>query len=63
LTGSSRAPRGCTSTIPIHTAEGGALTCSDKDLKEPIDLLRNFGITKNEDEVVMPGINGKMSEL
>jgi dTDP-4-amino-4,6-dideoxygalactose transaminase len=54
--------RSCTSTIPIHTAEGGALTCSDKNLKEPSDLLKNFG-TKDEDEVVMPGINGKMSEL
>jgi len=60
FTGSSHAPRGCTSTIPIHTAEGGALTSNDKNLKERIDLLKNFGI---KDEVVMPGINGKMSEL
>ena len=48
--------------IPIHTAGGEALTCSDKNLKEPFDLLKNFG-TKDEDEVVTPGINGKMSEL
>lgn len=60
FTGSSRAPRSCTSTIPIHPAEGGALTCNDKNLKERIDLLKNFG---TKDEVVMPGINGKMSEL
>lgn len=46
----------------FHTAEGGALTCKDTDLKRRIDLLKNFGI-KNEDEVVMPGINGKMSEM
>jgi dTDP-4-amino-4,6-dideoxygalactose transaminase len=46
----------------FHTAEGGALAVSDGDLKKRIDLLKNFGI-KNEHEVVMPGINGKMSEL
>lgn len=46
----------------FHTAEGGALTYSDKDLKPRIDLLKNFGI-KNEHEVIMPGINGKMNEL
>jgi len=46
----------------FHTAEGGALTCKDTDLKRSIDLLKNFGI-KSEDEVVMPGINGKMNEI
>ena len=46
----------------FHTAEGGALTYRDKHLKNRIDLLKNFGI-KNEDEVVMPGINGKMNEI
>jgi len=46
----------------FHTAEGGALTCKDTELKRCIDLLKNFGI-KNEDEVVMPGINGKMNEI
>ncbi|MBI5888972.1 MAG: DegT/DnrJ/EryC1/StrS family aminotransferase [Deltaproteobacteria bacterium] len=46
----------------FHTAEGGALTFKDKNLKQRIDLLKNFGI-KNEDEVAMPGINGKMNEL
>lgn len=46
----------------FHTAEGGALTCKDTDLKRCIDLLKNFGI-KNEDEVVMTGINGKMNEI
>lgn len=46
----------------FHTAEGGALTFKDKELKPRIDLLKNFGI-KNEEEVVMPGINGKMNEL
>ncbi|MCB0170100.1 MAG: DegT/DnrJ/EryC1/StrS family aminotransferase [Anaerolineae bacterium] len=45
-----------------HTAEGGALTFKDKNLKARIELLKNFGI-KNEEEVVMPGINGKMNEI
>lgn len=46
----------------FHTAEGGALTCKDTDLKRCIDLLKNFGI-KSEDEVVMASINGKMNEI
>ncbi len=46
----------------FHTAEGGALTFKDENLKKRIDLLKNFGI-KNEEEVVMPGINGKMNEI
>ncbi len=46
----------------FHTAEGGALAVNDPDLKKRIELLKNFGI-KSENEVVMPGINGKMSEL
>lgn len=46
----------------FHTAEGGALAVNDTALKERVELLKNFGI-KNEDEVVLPGINGKMSEL
>lgn len=45
-----------------HTIEGGALMHNNPHLKERIDLLKNFGI-KNEEEVVMPGINGKMNEL
>ena len=45
-----------------HTVEGGALTHGDKNLKARIDLLKNFGI-KNEEEVVMPGINGKLNEI
>jgi len=46
----------------FHTAEGGALTCNNVDLKRKIDVLKNFGI-KNEEEVVAPGINGKMNEI
>lgn len=46
----------------FHTAEGGALTFNNQELKSRIDLLKNFGI-KNEEEVMMPGINGKMNEI
>ena len=46
----------------FHTAEGGALTCSDASLKARIDDLRNFGI-HDPDAVEAIGINGKMSEL
>ena len=46
----------------FHTGEGGALTSKNKLLKQKIDLLRNFGI-KNEEEVVIPGINGKLNEI
>jgi dTDP-4-amino-4,6-dideoxygalactose transaminase len=46
----------------FHTGEGGALTFREPHLKARIDLLKNFGIT-GEEEVVMPGINGKMGEL
>jgi dTDP-4-amino-4,6-dideoxygalactose transaminase len=46
----------------FHTLEGGALTFNAPHLKARIDLLKNFGI-KNEEEVVMPGINGKMNEV
>lgn len=46
----------------FHTMEGGALTFNDKNLKARIELLKNFGI-KNEEEVILPGINGKMNEM
>jgi dTDP-4-amino-4,6-dideoxygalactose transaminase len=46
----------------FHTAEGGALAYNDPHLKQRVDLLKNFGI-RNEFEVLLPGINGKMNEL
>ena len=45
-----------------HTVEGGALMHKNPHLKQRIDFLKNFGI-KNEEEVVMPGINGKLNEI
>lgn len=46
----------------FHTGEGGALVYNDTNLKQRIEYLKNFGI-KNEEEVLLPGINGKMGEL
>ena len=46
----------------FHTAEGGALVCGDPALKAAVDHLKNFGIL-NQEEVDVPGINGKMNEL
>lgn len=46
----------------FHTVEGGCLTANRQELKQKIDLLKNFGI-KNEEEVVLSGINGKMNEV
>jgi dTDP-4-amino-4,6-dideoxygalactose transaminase len=46
----------------FHTAEGGALACGTAELKASIDHLKNFGIL-NQEEVDVPGINGKMNEL
>ena len=46
----------------FHTAEGGALIVGDAETRANVDLLRNFGIA-NESDVVLPGINAKMSEL
>lgn len=46
----------------FHTAEGGALAFKEESLKETVDWLKNFGI-KSSNEVVMPGINGKMNEV
>ena len=46
----------------FHTIEGGALTYRDSSLKERLELSRNFGF-KGEEQIVVPGINGKMNEI
>jgi len=47
----------------FHTLEGGALTYNNNnELKENLNLLKNFGI-KNEENVVIAGTNAKMNEL
>jgi dTDP-4-amino-4,6-dideoxygalactose transaminase len=49
-------------TKVFHTVEGGALSCGSPWLKERAGLLRNFGIY-NEECVLEPGTNAKLSEL
>ena len=46
----------------FHTMEGGALTYKDKNLKEQLELSKNFGF-KGEELVLVPGINAKMNEM
>lgn len=46
----------------FHTAEGGALACTNRDLKQRIDQLKNFDI-RNEETVGGLGLNGKMNEV
>jgi dTDP-4-amino-4,6-dideoxygalactose transaminase len=46
----------------FNTIEGGALIVKSDAQKKQVDYLKNFGI-KNETEVIMPGINGKMNEF
>ncbi len=46
----------------FHTAEGGALAFRTKEMKDAANLYKNFGI-KNEETVLLPGINGKMNEI
>lgn len=49
-------------TKVFHTIEGGALTFSDKRIRERLDFAKNFGF-KDEDTIVVPGINAKMNEI
>ncbi len=46
----------------FNTIEGGAIIFNDVSLKEKLYLLKNFGI-KNEEEVLISGINGKLNEV
>jgi len=45
----------------FHTFEGGCITTNDYELKERVDLFKNFGY-KTQEEILTPGINGKMNE-
>ena len=49
-------------TKVFNTFEGGAIVCPDKKTKLHIDQLKNFGLV-DEETVIAPGINGKMSEV
>src|SRR5262245_76950 len=46
----------------FHSAEGGALTCTNKGTRDLFDHLKNFGIL-NQEAVGPIGINGKMNEV
>lgn len=46
----------------FHTVEGGGIVVNDDELFEKASSLLNFGYNKN-DEIIAPGINGKMSEF
>mgnify|MGYP001125292429 CR=1 FL=1 len=46
----------------FNTIEGGALTYKSVELENRFELLKDFGI-KSEDEVILPGINGKLNEI
>ena len=49
-------------TKVFNTFEGGAIVCKDKETKDYIDHLKNFGFD-NETSVSCNGINGKMNEF
>lgn len=49
-------------TKVFNTFEGGAIVCHTAAIKKRIDQLKNFGYD-GEIKVVLPGINGKMSEF
>lgn len=49
-------------TKTFNTLEGGALVSSTAEMKNKVDLLRNFGFA-GETSVIDCGINGKMDEL
>jgi dTDP-4-amino-4,6-dideoxygalactose transaminase len=49
-------------TKVFNTFEGGAVISRSREMKQYIDVLKNFGFT-NETTVVANGINGKMDEF
>jgi dTDP-4-amino-4,6-dideoxygalactose transaminase len=49
-------------TKVFNTIEGGAIVSHTKEMKEKVDMLKNFGIT-SETTVEEVGINAKMNEL
>lgn len=49
-------------TKVFNTFEGGAIVCHSLEMKEKIDLLKNFGMA-GERDISLCGLNGKMSEV
>lgn len=68
INGESILNAGDISTLSFHatkvynTIEGGAMVVKDKETKQRIDYLKNFGFA-GEVTVVAPGINSKMDEV
>lgn len=68
VNGKSILNEGDISTLSFHatkvynTVEGGAMVVKDKETKQRIDYLKNFGFA-GEITVVAPGINSKMDEI
>lgn len=68
LNGVSVAELGDASVFSFHatklfnTLEGGLITTRHDEYKDKLYLIRNFGI-KNEEEVKLIGINGKLNEV
>jgi len=49
-------------TKVFNTFEGGAIISHSEEMKERVNLLKNFGF-KDKETVVLLGINGKMNEF
>nr|WP_198982852.1 DegT/DnrJ/EryC1/StrS family aminotransferase [Herbaspirillum sp. ASV7] len=50
-------------TKVFSTFEGGAIICHDKETKQKIDSLKNFGFEADGSTVSRLGTNGKLSEI
>ncbi|MBD3300192.1 MAG: DegT/DnrJ/EryC1/StrS family aminotransferase [Candidatus Moranbacteria bacterium] len=46
----------------FHSLEGGCLAFNEKKLSRKVYLYKNFGIA-GEEEVLLPGLNGKLNEV
>lgn len=49
-------------TKVFHTVEGGCVVYTDEMWKQPLELYRNFGLTKDK-MISGVGLNGKMNEI
>lgn len=49
-------------TKVFNTVEGGAVIMHDREMKQQIDYMKNFGFA-NETTIVTPGINCKLDEI
>lgn len=47
----------------FNSLEGGAITTNDDELAKKIRLMRNFGFSGHDDNVLSIGTNGKMNEF